>query len=232
MSRKKALLAALILVAALAGLALVTPFDAPGLGREVSERVRTATGIELRIARSRLRLLRGLLLENVRATAGSYDIRASRLTLEPRPFSLLTARPEVKGVGLEDVQIGSVSIAALRLDLPRFDYDPRALTAIHGLSLEGILDMRDVAFDGRKLSSLAARVTTQNGRFELDRLELLGGGGELSGDASFDFNTIPFRYRVSLFGPSFEVEGVGRGKLRLEAEGFGTKLRSLKGKGP
>ena len=235
MSAKKALLAALAFLLILAILGLIVPIDAPGLGREVRDRVRSASGFPLEVSRSRIRLLHGLVLEGVGIVAGSLQVRVPRMVLEHRPLALLRGRLEVTGIQLEEAQIdagrGSVSIEGLGLTLSSFDYDPRALTPLHGLGSEGILVMRRVAFESWELRDLTTKISTERGRFRLEGLKLATDRGALSGDLALDFNSFPFRYRGSLLGPSFEVEGVGRGTLQFEAEGFGTKARNLEGKG-
>ena len=235
MSGKKVLLAALASLIALAVVALVLPFDAPGLGREVQDRVRSATGFPLEVSRSRIRLLHGLVLEEVGLVAGSYQVDVPRMVLEHRPLALLRGRRDLTGIELEGATIdfprGSVSLEALRLTLSRLDYDPRALTPLHGLNSEGLLTVKRIAFESWELRDLAARIATEDGRFRLEGLKLATDRGLLSGEVALDFNSFPFRYRTSLLGPSFEVEGVGRGTLRFEAEGFGTKVRNMEGKG-
>ncbi len=231
MSANKTLLAALFAAVALAALALVVPFDAPGLGREVEARVRSATGITLEVSRSRIRLFRGLLLEDVRATAGGYNFRAPRLTLDNRPLALLRGRWELTGIRLDTARVEAVSIEGLGLALSRLDYDARAITPLHGLRSEGVLAIRKIAFEGRELRDLAARVGIEGGRVRIEDVRFESARGALSGELALDFNSFPFRYRAELVGPSFELEGVGRGTLRLEAQGFGTKARDLKGKG-
>jgi uncharacterized protein involved in outer membrane biogenesis len=235
LSAKKVLLAALASLIALAVVALFIPFDAPGLGREVQDRVRSATGFPLEVSRSRIRLLQGLVLEEVRLVAGSYQVLVPRMVLEHRPLALLRGRRDLTGIELEGATIdfprGSVSLEALRLTLSRLDYEPRALTPLHGLNSEGLLTMKRIAFESRELRDLAARIATEGGRVRLEDLLLVTDRGALSGDLALDFNSFPFRYRTSLLGALFEVEGVGRGTLRLDAEGFGTKARDLRGKG-
>jgi uncharacterized protein involved in outer membrane biogenesis len=284
LSAKKALVAALCALVALAALALFIPIDAPGLGREVEERLRSSTGISLEISRSRFRLLRGLLLEDTVASAsfiaGSYRVHLPRIGLEHRPLALLRGRLELTGIrlerptiqldlgrrsearvfvrnaaaletaeashpwldvslALEEVRIEGgdlvvrdrVSVEELDLTLTRVEYDRRALTPLHGLTSEGVLAMGKIAFRGLALRDVGARTVTQGGRLELRGLRVASENGELSGDLALDFNSFPFRYRASLLGTAFDLEGVGRGTLRLEAEGFGTRARDLKGKG-
>jgi len=235
LSAKKALLAALFLVLVLLSIALVVPLDAPGLGREVESRVRSATGIELEIARSRLRVRQGLVLEDVSLVAGRYRAQAPRIALELRPFGLLRGRWELKGIRLEEARVdfegGPVSIETLGLRLSRLDYDSRAVTPLHGLLLAGDVVAGRIALESREVWDLGAKITAENGRVELQKLRLLTDRGGISGEVALDFNSFPFRYRASLLGTSFALEGIGRGTLRLEVEGFGTKTRDVKGKG-
>jgi len=239
LSAKKALVAALCAVVALAGLALFVPIDAPGLGRELQERVRSSTGIPLEISRTRFRLLRGLLLEEVRASSsfvsGGYQVHVPRLILEHRLLPLLSGRLEATGVMLEKGRIdwagGSVSVEGLALTLSRLDYDSRAITPLHGLGADALVALRRSAFESWELRELAARIATEGGRVRMEGLRFETDRGAFSGEAALDFNSLPFRYRGSVVGSPFELVEVGRGTLRLEAEGFGATTRNLQGKG-
>jgi uncharacterized protein involved in outer membrane biogenesis len=124
-----------------------------------------------------------------------------------------------------------VSIRGLALTLANLDYDRRALTPLHALRSQGSVAVKEIVVESARLRDVAAGIATEGGRLQLDALTLGSDRGELSGDLMLDFNSFPFRYRASLLGPSFEVEGIGRGTLRLDAEGFGTRARDLKGKG-
>ena len=235
MRGRKALLVAVPAVLAVATLALRVPISTPGLGREVEERVRTATGIPLEVSRARVFLLRGLVLEDVRFSAGTYRVRIARMRLEESPLDLLRGRWEWTGIHLEETEIdfagGDLSIEALGMKLSRLEYDPRALTVVHGIGVEGVLSLGRVVLAGKEIRDLEAKVTAEGGRLRLEDLRLGTDRGDLSGRLALDFNTLPFRYRASVLGSSFELEGLGRGTLRLDAEGFGTKRRDLKGKG-
>jgi hypothetical protein len=228
---RKALLAAILSLAALLAAALFVSFDAPGLGRDLQERLRSAIGIRLEFERSRFSVLRGLLIEDARATAGSYELHFPRLVIEHRPLALLRGGFELAGIRLDEARVGPFSVDALHLKLSRLEYDPRAVTALHGVDADGNLETRRVAFGTWELRDLAARIGAAGGRVRLEDLTLATARGSLSGELALDFNTLPFRYRVSLFGSSIDVEGVGRGALRLDAEGFGTRARNLAGRG-
>lgn len=269
---------------ALAALALVIPIDAPGLGREVEKRFRSATGIPLEVSRARFRLLEGLVLEESSASgnfvAGSYRVHVPRMILEHRPLALLRGRLALTGIrlerptvqlylarrsgdpvtvrnaaflqtvdasepwlevdaALEEIRIEEgefvvrdrVSIQGLELTLTNVAYDRRALTPLHALRSKGDVAIREMVLESSKLRDVVANIATEGGRLRLEGLRVGSERGELSGDLMLDFNSFPFRYRASLLGRSFEVEGVGRGTLRLEAEGFGTQARNLEGKG-
>lgn len=287
MSFRRALLAALaslLTLLALAAVALVIPIETPGLAREIERRARSAAGVPLEVSRARLRLLRGLVLEEVTASAsfaaGSFRVHVPRVVLEHRPLGLLRGRLEVTGVrlerltvqvdlpqragtiasirnaallqvvdasepwlevdaALEAVQIESgnvlvgdrLSIEGLGMTLTTLAYDRRALTPLHALRSEGSFAIGEMALESSKLTDLAGSITTENGRFQLENLRLTTDRGALSGALALDFNSFPFRYRAALLGPSFEVERVGRGTLRFEAEGFGTRSRDLEGRG-
>jgi uncharacterized protein involved in outer membrane biogenesis len=105
LSGKKVLLAALASLITLAVVALVLPFDTPGLGREVQDRVRSATGFPLEVSRSRIRLLHGLVLEEVGLVAGSYQVHVPRMVLEHRPLALLRGRRDLTGIEFEGATI-------------------------------------------------------------------------------------------------------------------------------
>ena len=287
MSGRKALLAALaslLTLSALAAVALVVPIDAPGLADEVERRARSATGIPLEVSRARFRLLGGLVLEEVTASAsfvaGSYRVHVPRVVLEHRPLGLLRGRLELRGIrlerptirldlprsagetfrirnaalletgsasepwleveaSLEEVQIEGgdlivgdrVSVEGLGMTLTTLAYDRRALTPLHALRSEGSFAIRQMALESSRLADVAGRITTESGRLRLEDLKLATDRGALSGELALDFNSFPFRYEASLLGPSFDLEGVGRGTLRFEAGGFGTRARHLKGKG-
>jgi hypothetical protein len=117
------------------------------------------------------------------------------------------------------------------MDLTTLAYDRRALTPVHALRSEGRFSIGEMALESSRLTDVAGSITTENGRFQLENLRLTTDSGALSGALALDFNSFPFRYRATLLGPSFEVEGLGRGTLRFDGEGFGTRARNLKGTG-
>ncbi len=231
MNGKKSLLAALALLLAVLAAALLVSFDAPGLGRQVEERFRAATGVPLAVSRARLNLLRGLLLEDVRAEAASHDLRIPRVALQHRLLSLLRGRWEPTGIRLDETRIGAVSIDSLDLRLSRFDYDAKAVAPLHGIGASGALGVTRILFKTWELRDLSASVEAEGGRFRFEPLRAATGRGHVAGDLFLDFNSLPFRYRGALLGPSFAVGGLGPGTLRLKVEGFGTLVRNLKGSG-
>jgi hypothetical protein len=231
LSARRIALAALPVAALLGALALFVPFDAPDLGRDVEERVRSAMGLDFAAARARVRLKGDVVLEDVRLGAGSYRARFSRIVLEQPPLSVLDPKVIRFESGRIESEAGAASIDSLELALDRLDHDPRALTGLHGLLLTGGLSVGRIAFGAREVRGLRAGIAVDNGRVRLEELDAALGPGSLSGEAVFDFNSLPFRYRASLGSPAFSLEGLGRGGLRLEVDGFGARARNLKGRG-
>jgi uncharacterized protein involved in outer membrane biogenesis len=284
LSWRKALLAVLASLLTLAALGVVIPIAAPGLAQEIEDRARSATGIPLEVSRARLHLIRGLVLQEVSASAsfiaGSFRVHVPRVVLDYRPLGLLRGRVEVTGVRLErpavridlprragerfrirnaalldtaetsepwleveasleevrieggDLIVGDrVSVEGLGMTLTTLAYDRGALTPLHALRSEGSVAIREIVLETSRLAEVSGRITTEGGRVRLEDLRLATDRGTLTGELALDFNSFPFRYKASLLGPSFELEGVGTGTLRIEAEGFGTRARDLKGTG-
>jgi uncharacterized protein involved in outer membrane biogenesis len=304
----RTLVVLLLAILAVFGLAVtLVDFDAPALGEMVLESARESTGLDLRSARSRINLFRGLTLEDVRLSAelgfGAYEVHVERLRFEHRPFSLLRGRfvlsrvvierpairirlgrppDEVEGAaraprpkdqrsrGTEpegaprsepaeesrstvwtveltpsEVRIeggdvvfrdrdgasGPFSLEDLDLGLRRLAVERRAITLLHGITALGDLRLGDLGLRGFDVRNVSAELEIDRGRIRLDPLRFVTERGELEGSASFDFNSLPFRYRLSVSAGSFEAPVVGRGSLRIDAEGFGSDSRHLSGEG-
>jgi hypothetical protein len=231
LSRREALLAAGLALGAILTAALFLPFEAPGVGRMLGDRLQSTTGVRLEFSRATLGVLRGLLLEEARASAGAYELRVPRLLLEHRPLALLRGGFQLTGIRLDEARVGQVTVEGLRMRLPRLDYDSRAVTALHGVDTEGALEMRRIVLATWEVRDLAAKLAVAGGRLRFEELTFTTGAGALDGELALDFNSIPFRYRFTLRGTPLEVKGLGRGQLRVEAAGFGTKPQDLEGAG-
>jgi hypothetical protein len=152
--------------------------------------------------------------------------------VEPPPESRVELTPsEIRMTSGEFVVGERFSLRGVDLQLTRLDYDRRAITALHALSSEGAIGIAEAALGSLRLRNVSASLLSENGRFTLDELRFSGAAGEFRGSFASDFNVLPFRYRTSFVADPVEIEGLGSGVLRLDAEGFGTELRHLSGSG-
>jgi AsmA-like C-terminal region len=302
-----------------AGLLLLATrsFEAPELAVAVCKQAREAVGVELRVSRSRFRLLEGLALEGVTASSDlpvHYQVRLDAIRFEHAPLSLLKGRLELTRLLLDHprvvielgrsvperkaqpslrappspasaeaaeaaepselvapetrsaapglvrvdllpsqllLQDGSIAIRdetrgrdllsldGLTLDLPAFAYDGRALTPLHALTSNGTLAASALAVENLRLTNVVAGLSTEAGRFRFDGLRFHTDEGDFEGEIDVDFNSIPFRYRMSLTGASVDLDrlahmpsgALGRALVRFEGQGFGTGSRNLTAKG-
>jgi hypothetical protein len=88
---------------------LFVDFEAPALGNEVLEKAHEITGINLKAAKFRLNLGRGLIWEDVEASSrfpgGRYSLQIERMVLEHRLLPLLAGTIVVRRVVLEKPRI-------------------------------------------------------------------------------------------------------------------------------
>lgn len=160
-----------------------------------------------------------------------FDLVPSELRLEE---GTIAVRDQKRGREL-------LSLDGLRLDLPALAYDRQAITPLHALTSKGSISIASLALGGLRLREVSSDLSTERGRFRFGGLRLRhANAGELEGELDLDFNSIPFRYRMSLAAPSVDLAqlahmspsgGLGKGRVRLEANGFGTAPRNLKATG-
>jgi hypothetical protein len=125
--------------------------------------------------------------------------------------------------------------------LHNIDIQTGALTLLHGLSADGELHVKEIALESSLVQGFAARLEASGGGLALDDLSLTTHGSPFLGSMTWDFNTIPFKYTLRLKGGPLDVDtltgssgspgGFGAAFLELEAEGFGSDSRNIKGKG-
>jgi hypothetical protein len=157
------------------------------------------------------------------------DLSPSQLLLEEGSFAIRDLR---RGRNL-------LSLDGLRLELPQLAYDRRALSPLHALASRGEVAASALTVGDLRLTGLEAAISTGAGRLRFERLRFQSDEGDFEGDADVDFNSIPFRYRMSLTAASLELGrlarslsgAMGKGLLRLQGEGFGTDSRHLKARG-
>lgn len=122
-----------ILVAAIATL-LFVEFDSPELGKAVLQRASDAAGIQLSAKRFRLKLIKGLVLEDVDANGsyagGNFYGNAKQLLLEHDLLSLLLGKIQIHTVVLQSPEIRLIPVPGI------FDKKDRSLKARIGTRKE------------------------------------------------------------------------------------------------
>lgn len=106
---KKGIVGLLVLVVSIVIALTVVPFDATELGSAVLRRASASTGIHLKATRHRFRLLRGLELESVVASArfpgGRFAVAMPAIRFEHRLRSLVSGRLDVDRVVLVEPSV-------------------------------------------------------------------------------------------------------------------------------
>lgn len=133
----------------------------------------------------------------------------------------------------------NVTLRGLNVDIRDLVFAPRAVSPIHRLSGTGGLTVADAELDETRMRNVEARLGAAAGRFELSDLVFVTDEGTFQGRATVDFNSVPFVYELSIEGDPLnvnELAGVGDGSfgaghLRLDAQGFGSDSKNLRGKG-
>lgn len=171
---------------------------------------------------------------------------AAAASASPGPIGFDVVPSEVflqeGSVAIRDERRGRVlwSLDGLQLDLATLTYDRHAITPLHALSSNGNISVAALTIGDLRFANVEAALSTESGRFRLDDLRVHHAhAGDLEGELDVDFNSIPFRYRISLIGSSMDLgrighlpsEGLGKGLVRLEANGFGTESRHLRATG-
>ena len=139
----------------------------------------------------------------------------------------------------EGGQQSTTSIEGLDVLLRDLSFNPRALSLIHALSAEGRLSIDSLSLDGTEVREVSGGMKLENGTLQGQDFAFHTKQGEFHAELAVDFNQIPLGYTLSLRGDPLDVNaiagsadgGFGPGLLELEAKGFGTDSRGIKGKG-
>jgi uncharacterized protein involved in outer membrane biogenesis len=112
----------LILIAVIIAL-LFVEFDSPELGKAVLQRASDAAGIQLSAKRFRLKLIKGLVLENVEAngsySGGNFYGNAKQLLLEHDLLSLLRGKILIHTVVLQSPEIHLIPVLETAMEKDR-----------------------------------------------------------------------------------------------------------------
>ena len=151
---------------------------------------------------------------------------------------------EISEIRIDDGSIrkGSVSpfsVDGLDLALRGLSFNPRALSLLHGISAVGSLGLDGLTVDETEVREVRGELTLDQGLLEGKDFTFVTEQGTFHAQLRVDFNRIPFTYTLSLRGDPIDVNaiarskegGFGAGLLELEAEGYGTGSKDIRGKG-
>ena len=154
---------------------------------------------------------------------------------------------EISEIRIEDGSIrkGSVSsvspfsVDGLDLTLRDLTFNRGALSLLHAITAVGSLRLDGLTLDGMEVREVRGELTLDQGLLEGKDFTFVTEQGTFHAQLSVDFTRIPFAYTLSLRGDPIDVNaiarskegGFGAGLLELEAEGFGTDSKGIRGKG-
>lgn len=119
-----------------------------------------------------------------------------------------------------------VTVSGLDLALSDPQVATGALTLLHAVTASGVLAARVLRVGDMEVRDASAALSMTGGRIDLEG-EVLLELGIVSGSVHLDFNSLPFRHRISLKGRLAGVPGV----VSLDVAGFGLDPKNLTGDG-
>jgi hypothetical protein len=133
----------------------------------------------------------------------------------------------------------ATSVTGLNLRLQDLSFDPRAVSLLHALSASGVLGIDTLLLDRTEVREVEGGLTLDHGTFEGRDFSFRTNQGQFFAALQVSFNQIPFGYTLSLRGDPLDVNaiagsaggGFGPGVLELDAEGYGTDSKGIKGRG-
>ncbi len=119
-----------------------------------------------------------------------------------------------------------VTVSGLDLALNDPQVATGALTLLHAVTASGVLAARLVRVGDMEVRDVSAALSMTGGRIDLLG-EVLLELGLVSGSVHLDFNSLPFRHRISVKGRLAGIPGV----VSLDVAGFGLDPKNLAGDG-
>ena len=119
-----------------------------------------------------------------------------------------------------------VTVGGLDLALSGPEVATGALTLLHAITGSGVLAARALRFGDMQARDASAALSMAGGRIDLEG-EVLLEIGVVSGSVHLDFNSLPFRHRISVQGRLAGVPGV----VSLDLAGFGLDPKNISGDG-
>ena len=119
-----------------------------------------------------------------------------------------------------------VTVSGLDLALSDPQVATGALTLLHAITASGVFAARSLHVGDMEARDASAALSMARGRIDLEG-EVLLELGIVSGSVHLDFNSLPFRHRISVQGRLAGVPGV----VSLDVAGFGLDPNNLKGDG-
>ena len=119
-----------------------------------------------------------------------------------------------------------VTVSGLDLALSDPEVATGALTLLHAITASGVLDARELHVGDTEARDASAALSMAGGRIDLEG-EVLLELGIVSGSVHLDFNSLPFRHRISVQGRFAGAPGV----VSLDVAGFGLDPKNLTGDG-
>ena len=151
---------------------------------------------------------------------------------------------EISEIRIEDGSIRKGSAAPFAIDgldltLRDLSFNRRAISLLHAITAVGSLGLDGLTLDDMEVREVRGELTLDQGLLEGKDFTFVTEQGTFHAQLRADFNRIPFTYTLSLRGDPIDVNaiarskegGFGAGLLELEAEGFGTDSKGIRGKG-
>jgi hypothetical protein len=169
-------------------------------------------------------------------SAGSGSGSGSGFELEVKEISIVDGSVVVLDAA-SDAE--TLALTGLELGLRDLRFQSGALTPLHALTANGAIAFSSLMLDGTNVEDAEGSLSGDAGRFAMEDLSFRTEQGSFRATMALDFNSLPFRYEMTLEGDPVDVNRIagtpegefGSGRLSFEATGFGTDSKNVQGQG-